>query len=92
MNNIKSAVKSLIYTEKGTTQEAQGKYLFWVDKNASKPQIRNAVEKLYKVSVVSVNTMVVPGKAKRVRQQLGYKPDWKKAVITVKEGQKIEVK
>ena len=50
-----------------------------------------AIEDIYKVKVQSVNTLVVPGKKKRVRQALGHTPDWKKAVVTLKEGQKIEV-
>ena len=85
-------LNTLIHTEKGTIQEASGKYLFWVKKNATKHQIKNAVESMYKVDVEGINTLIMPGKAKRVRYQLGYTPDWKKAIVTLKEGQKIEIK
>ncbi len=84
-------VKALIRTEKFTLQEPQGKYLFLVDKPANKAQIKRAVEEIYKVKVDSVNTFISPGKLKKVRYQLGKTPDTKKAVVTLKVGQKIEV-
>jgi large subunit ribosomal protein L23 len=56
---------------------------------ATKPQIKAAVEKLFAVSVVSVNTMVVNGKFKRVGHSAGYKSDWKKAIVRVAAGQTI---
>ena len=83
-------IKALIRTEKSTLVEADGKYLFLVDSGANKIQIRRAVEALYKVKVRSVNTFVSIGKMKRVRYQLGKTPDTKKAIVTLKEGQKIE--
>jgi large subunit ribosomal protein L23 len=84
-------IKTLIRTEKGTVGEAAGKYLFLVTGSANKAQIKQAVEQIYKVKVSSVNTLVVPGKLKRVRTVYGKTPDWKKAVVTLKEGNKIEV-
>lgn len=85
-------IKSLIHTEKETNLFApEGKYLFWVDKNANKIEIRKAVEEIYKVKVNLVNTLIVPAKAKRVRYQEGYSADWKKAVVTLEKGQKIEL-
>ena len=84
-------VKTLIRTEKGTTLEPDRKYLFEVTRGATKIQIKKAVEEIYSVKVEGVNTMVVSGKKKRVRQQLGRTPDWKKAIVTLKEGSKIEV-
>jgi large subunit ribosomal protein L23 len=85
-------IKTLIHTEKSTVQEQDGKFLFWVNMRATKPEIKKAVEDIYKVNVTKVNTLVMPRKAKRVRQQLGYVSEWKKAIVTLKEGQKIEVK
>ena len=85
-------INTLIHTEKSTIQEESGKFLFWVKNTATKHQIKKAVEVIYRVNVRKVNTHVLPGKAKRVRQQLGYVPDWKKAIVTLKEGQKIEIK
>jgi len=84
-------IKCLLRTEKSTVVEPQGKYLFLVDNAANKIQIKRAVEELYKVKVKTVNTFISPGKIKKVRYQLGKTPDAKKAVVTLKEGQKIEV-
>jgi len=85
-------IKNLITTEKGTQLEQQGQYLFLVDRRSNKIQIKKAVEDIYKVKVKSVNTMFVSGKLKRVRQELGKASDWKKAIVALKEGHKIEVK
>ncbi|MFH1621722.1 MAG: 50S ribosomal protein L23 [Candidatus Omnitrophota bacterium] len=85
-------INTLMHTEKSTVDEANGKYLFWVKNKATKLQVKKAIENLYKVNVKKVNTSVMPGKSKRVRYQLGYTPDWKKAIVTLKEGQKIEIK
>jgi large subunit ribosomal protein L23 len=84
-------VKALLRTEKSTTQEPEGKYLFLVDKGASKTEIKKAVREIYKVDVKKVNTMILPGKLRRMRFQLGRTPDYKKAIVTLAEGQKIEV-
>ncbi len=84
-------VKNLIRTEKGTMLESQRKYIFAVATGANKVQIRKAVEDIYKVKVQDVNTSVVPGKLKRVRQAQGKTASWKKAVVTLSEGSKIEV-
>lgn len=84
-------IKALIRTEKATTYEPDGKYLFLVNKSANKIQIKQAVEQLYKVKVKNVNTFISLGKLKRVRYQLGRTPDLKKAIVTLKQGQKIEV-
>jgi large subunit ribosomal protein L23 len=83
-------IKALIRTEKSTIVEPQGKYLFLVDSTANKIQIKRAVEELYKVKVRAVNTFISAGKLKRVRYQLGRTPDLKKAIVTLKTGQKIE--
>jgi large subunit ribosomal protein L23 len=90
MTNSFDIVKALIRTEKTTLYEPDGKYLFLVNNTANKIQIKRAVEEIYKVKVKDVNTFVSLGKLKRVRHQLGRSPDFKKAVVTLKEGQKIE--
>lgn len=90
MNSSYTIIKSLIRTEKTTLQEPQGKYLFLVSPAANKIQIRRAIEEIYKVKVQGVNTFVSQGKLKRVRHQLGRTPATKKAIVTLKEGQKIE--
>jgi large subunit ribosomal protein L23 len=84
-------IKSLIRTEKSSLYEPKRKYLFLVDKTSNKISIKRAVEEIYKVKVSDVNTFISIGKLKRVRHQLGKTPDHKKAVVTLKEGQKIEL-
>jgi large subunit ribosomal protein L23 len=83
-------IDSLLRTEKGIQQAPDNKYLFRVQKNANKIEIKKAVEAIYKVKVLTVNTGIMRGKLKRVRREQGKTPDWKKAVVTLKEGQKIE--
>jgi len=84
-------VKALLRTEKSSISEPEGKYLFLVDKAANKITIKRAVEEIYKVKVKDVNTYICHGKVKRVRYQLGKTPDFKKAVVTLQQGQKIDV-
>jgi large subunit ribosomal protein L23 len=84
-------VKTVRLTEKGTRQgEKFNQYTVVADRRANKTQIRHAVEELFKVKVTKVNTLNVHGKARRQRTaQAGFTPDWKKAVVTLKEGDKI---
>jgi len=84
-------IKTLVRTEKGTVLEAERKYLFQVAKNSNKIEIKKAIEEIYKVKVQDINTSIVRGKLKRVRQEQGSTTPWKKAIVTLKEGQKIEV-
>jgi large subunit ribosomal protein L23 len=84
-------LKSFLRTEKGAAVEKIRKYLFEVDTKATKIEIKKAVEEIYKVKVQSVNVVNMPGKLKRVRTKYGYTSDWKKAVVTLREGNKIEV-
>jgi large subunit ribosomal protein L23 len=84
-------VKNLVRTEKGASQEKQNKYLFRVATNATKVDIKRAVQEIYKVKVQDVNTVSVRGKLKRIRYKAGYTSSWKKAVVSLQEGQKIEV-
>ncbi|MDD2751801.1 MAG: 50S ribosomal protein L23 [Candidatus Omnitrophica bacterium] len=88
--NSYDIVKSILRTEKSTLQEPKGRYLFLVDNKANKIQIKRAVEEAYKVKVKEVNTVIIRGKLKRVRHQLGKTPDVKRAYVTLVEGQKIE--
>ena len=84
-------IKTVRVTEKGTTQaETLNQYTVVADRRANKHQIREAVEELFKVEVLRVNTTNVRGKLRRQRtHQAGRCPDWKKAIVTLKEGQKI---
>lgn len=92
MKDPYTVVKTVRVTEKGTMLgEKQNQYQFVVDKRANKLDIKYAVEKLFKVNVVGVNTMHVRGKARRQRTvQYGFSPSWKKALVTLKTGEKIE--
>jgi len=90
MIDASTIIKALIRTEKSTLSEPSGKYLFLVNTAANKIQIRQAVERMYKVKVKNVNTFVSLGKLKRVRHQLGRTVDLKKAIVTLKAGQKID--
>jgi large subunit ribosomal protein L23 len=83
--------RPLILTEKGSLlREDANKYLFEVDRRANKIQIKNAVETLFKVSVIDVNTMVVRGKMRRMGRGKSKTQNWKKAIVTLKAGESIE--
>ena len=72
-----------VITEKSNDGLQSGKYTFKVNKKATKVDIRNAVEKLFEVKVLNVNTAMVKGKEKRMGKTSGKTPDWKKAVVTI---------
>jgi len=78
-----------LITEKSTALQAQGKYAFEVAGEANKHQIKQAVEKAFKVKVTAVNVMTVPGKGRRMRGRQVLTPSWKKAIVTLKPGDKI---
>ena len=80
-----------LITEKNTMLQAQGKYVFEVAEEANKHQIKQAVEKAFKVKVMAVNVMTVPGKTKRVGRRMVLTPSHKKAIVTLKTGDKIEL-
>ncbi len=80
-----------VITEKATSASEQNKVVFKVSKTATKPQIKAAVEKLFDVKVTGVNTIVTKGKVKAFRGRLGQRSDVKKAVVTLAEGQSIDV-
>jgi large subunit ribosomal protein L23 len=79
-----------VITEKGLTLKEDDRTLcFEVSNNASKKQIQEAVERIFKVKVQQVRTMNVPGKMRRRGRYTGYRPDWKKAYVTLREGEKM---
>lgn len=86
-------IKRLDLTEKGSVlTEKQNQYLFEVARDANKIEIKRAVEQLFKVGVVKVNTLTRTGKAKRNRRGgIGFRPDWKRAIVTLKDGDKIDL-
>ena len=80
-----------VITEKATTASEYNKVVFKVAAKASKPQIKDAIEKLFDVKVKSVNTLVRKGKTKVFRGQFGSQSDTKRAVVTLEEGHRIDV-
>ena len=80
-----------LITEKNTMLQAQGKYAFEVAEEANKHQIKQGVEKAFRVKVMAVNVMTVPGKTKRVGRRMVLTPSHKKAIVTLKAGDKIEL-
>lgn len=83
--------RPLILTEKGAVlRESQNKFFFEVDERANKVEIKRAVETLFKVSVTDVNTLITRGKTKRMGRGTAKKPNWKKAIVTLKAGEKID--
>jgi len=92
INSIYSVLKAPLVTEKATRLNAYRQYIFVVDKNANRIEIKRAVESLYNVKVLKVNSQIIKGKTKRVKwNQPGKTTAWKKAIITLKEGFEIKL-
>jgi large subunit ribosomal protein L23 len=84
-------ILSPVITEKGTILSEHNKVVFKVARTATKPQIKDAVEKLFDVKVTAVNTLIRKGKIKTVRGSTGVQTDSKRAIVTLAEGQRIDV-
>ena len=80
-----------LITEKDSILQAQGKYAFEAATGANKPQVKQAVEKAFNVKVTAVNIMTVPGKRRRIGRRIVLTPSWKKAIVTLQPGDKIEL-
>ncbi len=81
-----------VITEKGTVlQEANNQYLFRVDVRANKIRIAAAIAKIFKVEVTGVRTLTVHGKMRRIGRAQGRRPSWKKAIVTLKDGDTIDL-
>ncbi|MCK4268322.1 MAG: 50S ribosomal protein L23 [Actinomycetia bacterium] len=91
MSNARDIIRKPIISEKSYDLTEQRKYTFEVDKRATKPQIRMAIEEIFNVDVTSVNTMNRLGKMKKQGWTSGRRPSWKKAIVTLREGDKIEI-
>ena len=88
--DITRIVKKQVVTEKSSLLKEQGNsYVFAVDIDANKIEIKTAVEKLFNVKVKSVNTVIMHGKKRRLGRRIGVKSDWKKAYILLEKDQKI---
>lgn len=85
-------VRTALISEKSARmKDEEGKYMFEVAREANKHEIARAVEELFSVKVLSVRTMRMRGKAKRLGMFRGRRPDWKKAIVTLKEGDSIQI-
>ena len=92
MNDPRSIVRRALITEKGTTlRETQNQYHFEVARDANKIEIKRAIETIFSVKVGSVRTQQLRGKVKRQGRFAGRRSDWKKAIVTLKPDQKIEL-
>ena len=91
MKEVQKIIRRPLVTEKSTRQKEEGRqYAFEVDPEANKIEIQHAVEHLFKVKVLQVRTSNALGKLKRVGRKFGKRPDWKKAIVTLKEGDRID--
>jgi len=91
MDMYQIVIKPLV-TEKGTTMLSEGNWVtFKVHTDANKIEIRDAIQKIFTVSVLRVNTQIVRGKRKRFGKTVGHSKAWKKAMVQLKEGDKIEI-
>jgi large subunit ribosomal protein L23 len=91
MKETYQIVRRPLITEKSTQQkETNRQYAFEVQRGANKIEIQSAVERLFKVKVLQVRTCNVLGKVKRLGRKYGKRPDWKKAIVTLKEGDRID--
>lgn len=89
--DLYSIIIKPIYTERGTLmKEKENRYTFKVNPAATKIQIREAIEKLFSVKVMRVNTAMVVGKKRRMGAHEGYKSAWKKAIVKLKKGEEIK--
>jgi len=92
MKQFYDIIKRPLITEKAVqAKEALDRYYFEVARSATKPAIREAVESFFKVKVDDVRTMTIHGKIRRIGRYSGHRPDWKKAIVTLAKGQKIEI-
>ena len=91
MNNVYDVIKKPLITEKGTRlKEENNTIILQVSTEANKMDIKRAVETVFKVKVADVRTITFKGKKKRLGARQGVRSDWKKAVVTLKEGQTVE--
>lgn len=91
MKNARDIIIRPVITERSVDLMAENKYVFQVAKNANKIEIKKAIEEIFKVHVLDVNTMRVKGKLKRMGRYQGYTAAWKKAIVTLAEDDTIEL-
>ena len=87
----KFIIKNPIISEKATQMSSFGKYVFLVMNSATKPEVKKALKEIYKVDVDRVQMINIPDKPRRFGQNIGVKPGYKKALVTLKTGQKLDI-
>lgn len=93
MKNPWEVIRKPLVTEKSMKKQEKGVYTFIVEKTANRPEIKRAIEMAFKVKVSRVRTQIVKGKRKRMKNMLmqGQRKDWKKAYVTLEEGQRLDI-
>lgn len=91
MNFTEVLIAPILSEKSVINKDEQNRYTFRVNPKANKTEIKAAVETVFKVKVSAVRTAILPGKLHRVGRHEGYRSDWKKAIVTVKAGQKIDM-
>ena len=89
--HLSEVLRRPLITEKNTILQTQGKFAFEIARNANKREVKLAVEKAFKVKVLTVNVLTVPGKTRRVGRRMVLTPSWRKAFVTLQPGDKIEL-
>jgi large subunit ribosomal protein L23 len=89
--NLYEVLRRPLVTEKNTALQVQGKYAFEVDRSANKQQIKQAIQIAFNVTVTAVNVVTVPGSRRKVGRREIFSSPWKKAIVTLKPGDKIQV-
>lgn len=87
----KFLIKNPIISERATNLSALGKYVFLVDKSATKPEVKKAIELIYKVNVDRVHVINTRPKPRHTGRYIGTKPGYRKAIVTLKKGQKLDI-
>ncbi len=91
MNFMEVLISPILSEKSVALKDTQNRYTFKVNPKANKSEIKKAIEALFKVKVTAVRTANLPGKLHKVGRYEGYRSDWKKAIVTVKTGQKIDM-
>lgn len=89
--HLSEVLRRPLITEKNTILQTQGKFAFEIARKANKREVKLAVEKAFKVKVLTVNVLTVPGKTRRVGRRQVLMPSWRKAFVTLQPGDKIEL-
>lgn len=87
----KTLVKRPLITEKSSNLASMNQYVFLVENRATGPEVKKAIEATYKVKVASVRTINVPSRVKRIGRTIGEKPAYRKAIVTLKKGEKLDI-